>query len=667
VTISRPPERALLPELRSVARFGARQLKADGIVVLDERSEPARLVACEGARADELVACLPTLPSLRDTPDTHEIVYGRVGDDPVVSAAVSFGEVDPIGTIHVLRRGLSHANCSDTEHDHVVALALHTGLVLTRMSSAGKPGPLPDERDWLDQLNALPSLPDAISRLTPLIIRGLREDFGATTACLVVWDSERSILRALPGAFGTSNQALSDSITAPPTNPQSLASRVFATGQPYVANTASRDPSLLKGYVEVFELQRVLAVPLTTGTHGAGVLILANKPDPFTIQDVVELEQLAPRIATRVRLTLLIEQIRRSERVERILAQTATEVASGKPLAACLTPALRALGEATGSSLAVLSPRDAAPVIWRGEEVDPALEQRFMDAAQELAQRRAGAFPQDPGDPGWAAAHAPAMFSGEPVAAVSLLRLTGVPFGTDEAESLSRLAGLAALAWAAERYQSQEAELALARERARIADQLHDDVAQILFAAQIGLDSLLEHGDGLVEDSERIIEIRGLLTKGEAVIRDVINECARVPEADLIRRLHTTVEAVTEQFRAPVELELPPPEAVSGVARPVSDCLVKVAHEATINAAKHAGRCTIRLRLSCEGDSLRLEVLDDGRGLPPSREFTSRHGLASLRRAVSEAGGALRITPESDTGGTVVSASFPREVAGLSS
>jgi signal transduction histidine kinase len=667
VTVPESPERALLPELRSVARFGARQLQADGIVVLDERSEPARLVACEGARADELLACLPSLPSLRDTPDAHEIVYGRVGDDPVASVAVTLGDVDRIGTIHVLRGRSGNANGSDIEHDHVVALAVHTGLVLARMSSVEKPRTSRGERDWLDQLNALPSLPDAISRLTPLMIRGLREDFGAATACLVVWDGERSILRALPGAFGTSNPALSDSITAPPTNPHSLASRVFATGQPYFANTASGDPSLLKGYVDVFDLRRVLAVPLTMGTHGAGVLILANKPDPFTIRDVVELEQLAPRIATTVQLALLIEQIRRSERIERILAQTATEVASGKPLAACLTPALHALGEATGSSLAVLSPRHAPPVIWRGGEVDPALEQRFMDAGQELAQPRAGAFPQGPGGPGWAAAHAPVMFSGDRVAAVSLLRLNGVPFGTDEEESLSRLADLAALAWAGERYQSQQAELALSRERARIADQLHDHVAQILFAAQIGLDSLLEPNEGLVDDSERIIEIRGLLTKGEAVIREVINECAPVPDADLIQRLHSTVDAVTEQFHAPVELELPTPEAVSGVARPVSDCLVKVAHEATINAAKHAGRCTIKLRLRCEGDSLRLDVLDDGRGLPPSREFTSRHGLASLRRAVSEAGGALRIAPESDAGGTVVSASFPLAVAGLSS
>lgn len=277
-----------------------------------------------------------------------------------------------------------------------------------------------------------------------------------------------------------------------------------------------------------------------------------------------------------------------------------------------------------------------------------------MESAQEMAQRRAGAFPHDAGDPGWAATHEPVMFAGERVAAVSLLRLSGMPFGSDEEESLARLSDLAALAWAGERYQRQADELAASRERARIADQLHDQVAQILFAAQIGLDSLLEREGH--EDGDRLVEIRGLLTKGEGAIRDVINECAPAPQANLVVRLQSTVEVVAEQFHVPVQVELPPPELAAGVARPISEALVKVAHEATINAAKHAGPCTIRLSLRCDGGSVRLTVRDDGRGM--SADFRCRHGLASLQRAVTEQGGVLEISPGPDASGTLVSASF---------
>ena len=64
-------------------------------------------------------------------------------------------------------------------------------------------------------------------------------------------------------------------------------------------------------------------------------------------------------------------------------------------------------------------------------------------------------------------------------------------FSSDDRHLLLRFAKLTALAWATERYQQQRAELARTEERARIADDLHDDVAQMLFAAQMSLDSVL--------------------------------------------------------------------------------------------------------------------------------------------------------------------------------
>ncbi|WP_249011429.1 GAF domain-containing sensor histidine kinase [Conexibacter sp. DBS9H8] len=641
-----------------MADFGARQLAAEAVIVVDERESPLVLVACEGPRREELLAQPDAFTRLANSSDRWGLREASIQVVPL-----TFTDSEPVGTLYVLAGPPDRSHRPDMRSEHTQALARQIALVLCKPGC----GAVDSERagtggGWLSELDALPSLPDAIGRLTPTVARGASELLGVTAGCLVVWDGERSILRALPGAFGTSDRALSDSISGPPTNPHSLTSRVFATDQPYMTNDASSDPSLHQQYVDVFRLRRVLAVPLTVGARRVGVLMVANKPAPFTVADVVALERLAPRIATTVQFALSIEKIRRSQRMERILAQAATDVASGKSVEDCLGPALRELGATTGSALAVLSRRTAAPVLWRGASVDAELEQAFLKAAQNMSMRAAGAYPHDVGDPGWAAAHAPVLFSNDLVAVVSLLRRNGMPFGSDEEESLGRLADIAALAWATDRYQRQVLELTRSRERARIADELHDHVAQIMFAAQIGLDSLLESDvTECDEERGRLVEIRGLLTIGEAAIRAVIDECDPGPQENLVRRLENTIAAVDDQFHVAVVLSLPDPESVAEVPRSVADGVVRIAHEATINAVKHAGQCRIGLTLYQAADALCLRVRDDGKGTN-GPGFTSRHGVNSMRRAALEIGGVLDITAGPGIRGTQVQLTVPLEL-----
>ena len=647
-----------LPELATVTALGVGQLDADALLVIDERRDRDDIVACTGPTAADLVSELGDLPRLRHRAVAEDVVLTPTRRGVVVSVPVAHDAAPPLGTMHTLhRRSPPGPDCAtSTFAQRALAVARQIGLVIARRDATPTPAAAP-VRAWLSDLDVLPSSPQALARMTGIVTGGLRSALGATAACITVWDEERSVLRALPGAFGSADKALGASITGPPTNAHSLASRVFVTGRPYMTNHASGDPGLLQQYVDVFALRRVLAAPLTIGTHRIGVIILVNKPDPFTIADVTELETVAPQISVAVKLALTTDKIRRSQRMERILATTATEIAAGAPLAQCFARALEDLGTVTDSSLAALSPSAMAPVVWRGGDVEPSLQARFEHEAGEMARCAVGAFPHAAGDPGWAAIHAPVMFSGYPVAAVSLLRQTGMPFGADETETLTRLASLAALAWASERYRNQIAELALSRERARIADELHDRVAQILFAAQIGIDSLLE--SGATDEDGRLIDIRGLLTRGEAAIRDVIEDCAARPQTELGARLESVTQALGEEFNVLVHTDLPAGATFAGLARSVADCIVRVAHEAIVNSAKHAGPCRITLGLAVgETGSLRLDVCDDGVGRPEQQPFAARHGLDSMRRSVDEAGGRLAIASGPDGRGTLVTATF---------
>jgi signal transduction histidine kinase len=277
-----------------------------------------------------------------------------------------------------------------------------------------------------------------------------------------------------------------------------------------------------------------------------------------------------------------------------------------------------------------------------------------------------GGYPHRAGEPGWSALHAPVESGGERTATLSVLRRTGEPFTADEENVVTRLGRLVGLAWTSERYQHQLAEIALLHERERIADELHDRVVQILFAAQLGIDSLLDDGAG-APPKERLLEIRRLLSGGDTAIREVIHRISTGSDDDLERRLARVAESVGEEFGVSVRVEL---RSLPEVRRQVADAAVKVAREGIVNAAKHAGPCRITLAAESTGQpisestggsggaTLVVTVADDGLGLGGATPVTGGYGLGSLRRAVAEAGGELSVATAQDGLGVRIRALF---------
>src|SRR5262249_29901316 len=72
--------------------------------------------------------------------------------------------------------------------------------------------------------------------------------------------------------------------------------------------------------------------------------------------------------------------------------------------------------------------------------------------------------------------------------------------------------------------------------------------------------------------------------------------------------------------------------------------LYRVAQEALTNVARHAHAKRVRIALAALGEELRLEVEDDGVGLPPSASTTSGTGLVGIRERVRALGGQLTVT-----------------------
>ncbi|GAC1373898.1 MAG: hypothetical protein NVSMB4_00880 [Acidimicrobiales bacterium] len=183
-------------------------------------------------------------------------------------------------------------------------------------------------------------------------------------------------------------------------------------------------------------------------------------------------------------------------------------------------------------------------------------------------------------------------------------------------------------------------------------------MAQILFAAQLGLDSVLEDSDGAALDLQRITEVRALLTKGDRAIRDVITHLESQPDEGLSRKIRLVVEEVEEEFGVAVHVDITDEATINKVSRRVADCVVRIAREATVNAAKHAGPCRIRLDLFVdESGRAVIQVSDDGLGVTGAVE-EGRRGIRSLRRAAEDADGTLHISRSRHGLGTCVTGTF---------
>jgi two-component system sensor histidine kinase UhpB len=193
--------------------------------------------------------------------------------------------------------------------------------------------------------------------------------------------------------------------------------------------------------------------------------------------------------------------------------------------------------------------------------------------------------------------------------------------------------------------------LAQERERLRIAQALHDEAGQTLTAVALEIERAA--ADGPEAGRVRMTAIAGQLHDTLDEIRRISRELR--PEAlddlGLVNALIALSTRVAKQGGIRIDRdfsgELPRlPEDVELV-------VYRVAQEALTNVLRHsrAGRCL--LRLGRDGDNLRLEVADDGVGIPADLGDETI-GIEGMRERALLAGGRLSIGPGPKGGTTVV-------------
>jgi signal transduction histidine kinase len=200
----------------------------------------------------------------------------------------------------------------------------------------------------------------------------------------------------------------------------------------------------------------------------------------------------------------------------------------------------------------------------------------------------------------------------------------------------------------------EDAALAVAEERRRLARELHDGVAQDL--AFIVSQSLRMTRS--FPDEPALERIAAAAERALADSRATITGLAAPRSATLGAAVCDQAYELAE--RAGLLLELEVADDIDTTAE-VEHAVLRIIREAISNASRHANATTVAISVSSTADGLRVRVADDGRGFDPARIATSGSGgfgLASMDERARALGGEMRL--ESQPGvGTVVELALP--------
>jgi signal transduction histidine kinase len=205
----------------------------------------------------------------------------------------------------------------------------------------------------------------------------------------------------------------------------------------------------------------------------------------------------------------------------------------------------------------------------------------------------------------------------------------------------------------------------IAAERARMAREMHDSVGKSLHGIALSATALAL---GAARNPEGAGDAAGQLATAAKVAAVEARELIGDLRADDLRaELHEALAAVARRWGettgVAIELELGPVQADGDMRYE----LLAIANEALRNVARHAHANAVLVVLEQTDGHVRLEVADDGRGLPadhdPQRLAGEGHfGLLGMRERAERLGGRLDVTPR-DAGGTALVAVLPASQA----
>ena len=207
-------------------------------------------------------------------------------------------------------------------------------------------------------------------------------------------------------------------------------------------------------------------------------------------------------------------------------------------------------------------------------------------------------------------------------------------------------------------------ELVRMQEQQRIAQALHDSVAQLLFRLGLEVKACEQHARLDDVETERFRNIQRLIARSDEELRSAIfalknNDFHTQPSQ--IESLEKLVKEFQDETGIETTLVIPPELGV--IPFEMMDAVARIIKESLSNIQKHSGAKGTLISISHSNTTLTVTIQDNGRGLSEGQggEDGARKihfGIDMMRRQVAKFGGNLSIG-ENDDRGVIVKAVIP--------
>lgn len=202
-------------------------------------------------------------------------------------------------------------------------------------------------------------------------------------------------------------------------------------------------------------------------------------------------------------------------------------------------------------------------------------------------------------------------------------------------------------------------------ERRRIARDLHDTTAQTLAALCMNLSTLNRAAGGLPAGAQSVLsESAALASQCSRELRTTayLLHPPLLDELGLAGAVREYCDGFAERSGLRVDLEIPPD--LPALPREAATTFFRIMQECLANIHRHSGSPTASIRFRRDDRGIRMEVTDQGRGIPehilrPPEDAPARLGvgIAGMRERIRQLGGVLELA--NHTRGATVSALLP--------
>ena len=264
------------------------------------------------------------------------------------------------------------------------------------------------------------------------------------------------------------------------------------------------------------------------------------------------------------------------------------------------------------------------------------------------------------------------------------------PYGEKQTEFLAITGAQLLVALDNIRLTEQTIELNAAAERSRIAREIHDGIAQLVYMMSLNTETCAAQAHRIAEASEEDAELvtplanrlDTLVTVSKQALWETRNYMFNLKP--LMSGSTNLTQMITNQLREfqaitslPTHLEvIGVEEMVNGDQRrarryaQIGAAIFRIVQEALTNAYKHADATQLWVNLHLSPQQIEVEICDDGQGMQSAyysydltdngerQRIYSGHGMRGMRDRAEELGGTFDIAPLPE-GGVKVQASIP--------